>query len=161
MATGLPAHVASGELITSPWGNAVVDELTRQRTVLWNMFGHPGGTATSYGAYDIGTTGLGPYTFPVRVTVLSNVSAGYGGSGTMWHSDVVALADAGAKGGTNSTYTHAALYQNVVVPAVWDVPAGQNAGFKTRMMFDASDATPITLYFSAGGIYIVQRTDIS
>jgi hypothetical protein len=161
MASGLPAHVASGELITSVWGNAVVDELARQRLEVWNTFFHGGGSSPVYGTFDNGQQNLGPFTFPVRVTVLAMASGGWGGSGIVWHGDIVRVYDSVVVASSFDTFARQATYQNITIPSAYDVPVGQNAGFRTRTIFTTSEATPITIYYSATGIFFVQRTDIA
>lgn len=69
----LPPHVASGELITSAWGNAVVDELTRLRGETRSLAGAIGGNGgTSGGGLQI-LDGLVPaQTVAGQITVWSH-----------------------------------------------------------------------------------------
>jgi len=164
LASDLPPTVAAGELITSAWGNAVITELQRLRGAnggleMWQVFNHGGGTGSAYGVYDNGTTTLGPYAFPVRVSVMAIETAGYGSFGAAVSADIIRLSDGVTVAQSASEYTKAALYANHTIPGAYDVPVGQVAGFKTRTLFNGSDSTPITIYFSCHGIYLVHRTD--
>lgn len=161
MASDLPAHVASGELITSVWGNDVVDELTRLRTEVWNTFAHGGGTSSVYGTFDNGVTNIGPFAFPVRVTVLAMAVGGFGASGITWHGDIIRVYDGALVATSADTFARLATFINITIPIAYDAPVGQNAGFRTRTVFTTSEATPINMTYSANGLFIVHRTDIA
>jgi hypothetical protein len=163
----LPPHVASGELITSAWGNAVVDEQVRLRTETWANFSHPGATVTLYGIYDCGQTNLGPFAYPVQVMVCWNTEIGWAQHNVWGGADLVRLYDGvvgivvgnvlavGADGGGGTQSSLA----NISLMYAYDVAAGQPAGFRTRAHFDATTATPISFLFRSAGTYFVKRTD--
>jgi hypothetical protein len=76
----LPPHVASGELITSAWGNAVVDELTRSRTDTRAVAGAFQGLAGTSGGGMTIADGLVPaQTVAGTLTVWSHTLVGFGG----------------------------------------------------------------------------------
>lgn len=157
MAAGdLPPRVASGELITSAWGNAVVDELLRLRNETWNWFNHQGQQAGASGLYDLGTTALGPFTYPVRVTVTAEFYFGFSNNTANWVFDILRLRD-------NATMSSPQPIQSTVAGAwyhaglswAYDVPTGQAAGFKTR----ANPTGVIApVWMGSHGNYLVQRT---
>jgi len=157
MASNLPPQVASGELITSAWGNQVVAELQRLRGQVWAPFLHAGSSASALGTYDNGTTNLGPFTYPVRVTVMVEVAAGVGTVQTQWAADIIRLDTGGVAISTpGGTASLANAYGFVPLSMSWDVTAGLAAGFKTRTAYQAGTGT---FYYSARGHYYVQRTD--
>lgn len=163
MATDLPPNVASGELITSAWGNAVVNELKRKRgsagIEVFQAFSHVGGSSTTYGTFDNGTTTIGPYPYPVRVAVIALCKIGFGQSGIYATADIVRVSDGSAVANGATDFARASSWSNITLPGLYNVAAGVAGGFKTRTIFTSSEATPITCYYSAGGLFLVQRTD--
>lgn len=160
MAAGdLPARVASGELITSAWGNSVVDEFSRVRAQKWNAFAYANSVAAVGGWYDLGQTNLGPYTFDSRMTV--SVSGFAGGR------DATAGCQFDVQTGPGSFTTRVTsaniwiqqnYYAYAQMVAVWDVPEGQIASFKVRCNVTALTAGAVYLNMSATGLYFMQRT---
>lgn len=169
MATNLPPNVASGELITSVWGNAVADELERLRTEVWANFVHGGGTTSVYGTFDCGTTNLGPFTFPVQVGVWWWTDIGYAAHNTWGGADLVRLSDGGSSVavgnilsiGTSGGGGGASSITMIPLMHCYNVSPGLNAGFRTRATFSQTTATPITFLYRSQGTYFVKRTDIA
>lgn len=160
MATDLPANVAGGELITSAWGNLVADELERLRTQAWADFVHNGGTTSTAGAYDCGTTTLGPFAYTVRVTVIATFQYGFNGvaavSGTP---SIIRLSDSGGAAALGQSWAQAGFWAQVPLQHSYQIAAGTAAGFKTNITLGFPNTG--TTYFAARGVYHVQRVDIA
>jgi hypothetical protein len=99
--TGLPPHVAAGELITSAWGNAVVDSLTKLDDALTTqqLLAITTGQAVAAGAVatisftDVaGEFGAGPTTFGFPVTGNYVVSFSANGVAATASNDLVVTA---------------------------------------------------------------------
>ena len=156
----MPPHVVSGELITSAWGNSVVDELARQRGQKWNTFSHGAPAQAAVGGwYDLGQTNLGPYTWDCRMTVMV---AGIAGG-----RDATAGCQFDLQTGPGA-FTTRVITANIWVQqnyyayanlfAAWDVPKGQIASFKTRCNVTALTAGTVYLQMQSTGSYYMQRT---
>ena len=154
LAGALPPYVAAGELITSAWGNAVVDEQARQRLEGWSVFDHAGVSGVGVGAYDLGTT-----TIPVdtthlrRITVSGVVSFGFAGGDVVAVTALNRYVDATALN-MSPAWAHATTWTHVPVAWSWDVPANASANFKT--VVDLQAITAGSAYAKASGIYHVQ-----
>ena len=156
MATNLPPHVAANELITSAWGNATVTELERQRQERFNQFDHNGGGMPSPGGYDMGSTVLGPFTYPVRVTVWAILAFGNSNAVANCTTSVVRLGDGVARA-TPLQQVVAGAWVLTNVFWTYDIAIGAPAGFKTRItVVNATQG----VNGSGNGLYHVQRTDI-
>jgi hypothetical protein len=153
----LPPHVVSGQPIASVWGNNVVDEMLRKRNEVIGPWSHAGGNTPYIGQATIGVTALGPYAFPVRMAVWATFSYGYSGCGIAG-SAILLPANGGPTFNLAKQYAHAAMYGNVSICHAWDVAAGQQAGFSTYFNWTDTETSGVSVYFSSGGTYLVQRT---
>ena len=157
MAAGdLPPHVASAELITSAWGNAVVDAATFERTngidVSWDL---PQVSATSAGTFDL-APGLPNTTlpYPTRMTIVMSLYHGFSSTPGVGRVDLYRYKD-GAIGSGPDIQNPASYW--VCTPVSWsyDVAAGAQWGARARVTI----TTPGGTYWVRGsGFYRLQRT---
>lgn len=153
----LPPYVAAGELITSAWGNAVVDALKRSRDLEvppFTPFGSDVGSRTGPGAFIVHDQGLAAYAYPVRVTVWLVVNWGFsGGLPTGNHN--ITRKDTGATVGAvnDQPFQGGGQYQATPTMASWTVTPGLQPGFHT--VTSITNAT--NAYLNHQGIYHVQR----
>lgn len=107
-ATGPPPYVATGELITSAWGNAVVDGLAVQGVVATGSTSIAGGALgtcawaqTSNPAWGTNPTLVVPAGTFGWFTLMSNLVAGPSMGASMFADNVLTV----TRGGTNTAFT--------------------------------------------------------
>lgn len=160
MAAGdLPPYVVSGQPIASVWGNAVVDELARDRNEVWSPWASPGGAYLYLGNCDVGTISPSPsgVSYPCRMTVIGMGHFGYSACGIAADFGILPWNGAGGGQGQNE-YVPSGYYRTQTVVVTWDVAAGGDCSFVPRVRWNATEAGGVTLYASAVGIYHRQRT---
>jgi hypothetical protein len=155
----LPPHVAAGELITSAWGNAVVDEVTRLRAQVSNDYVHAGGMANgTAGVFDCGTQNLGVLGYPARITVVASFTWGFGNGSPEANPLVAQLSDGGtvnALGGF--AQAPVGKWAGHTVSHAWQVTAAQNAGFRTSININTLGGGT-NCYYQCRGVFSVERT---
>ena len=161
LATGaLPPNVTAGQLITSAWGNAVADELLRNRGETWAVFNHSGSTVTgpTTGQFDNGQTVLGPFAYPVTVTVIATHAFGFNGSGGVAAGGVIQrLANATQRAQPGSQLAASGNWAFTPNSFVYAVAVGEAAGFKTITSVTFNQTGGVAWY-QANGVYHIQRT---
>ncbi|MET0415643.1 MAG: hypothetical protein ABW022_06445 [Actinoplanes sp.] len=156
LAGELPPTVTAGQLITSAWGNATVAELTRLRAEAWAVADHAGVSGVTAGAYDLGTTTLGPFAYPVTVAVVSTFWFGFSGGWVNAVPSVIRLVDGAERIAPGMVQVPvASTWLSATIPWAWTVPAGQAAGFRTRVNIAQLQAGGA--YANANTLFKVQR----
>jgi hypothetical protein len=157
---GFPAHVASGELIESAWGNAVVDRLHRSHEV---DAGFTTGTCppiTGPGAFDMQTVTLAVAPVACKTFVQIVVWAGNATVDMNVTADIVALSTGAVVYETPNpmrvTSTNSPYFP-IPINCGWVVAAGAPTGFRVRINCKGIAAAG-TMYASNAGTYRVHAS---
>jgi hypothetical protein len=100
-------------------------------------FQHPGNTTYGTGLYDLGTTTLGPYTYPVQMSVTVAVYFGAATGVVTAITYLTRLSDGATRQPGNGGFFDAPANRWMSAPNnwTWNVNAGQSASFKTQVNF--------------------------
>lgn len=150
----LPDRPDPDDIIASTWGQWIHDQIAGDAG--FTQFDHAGLNTAVPAAHILGTTPLGPYTWPVIVTVAATYNFGFGnnpGNFQFHLRRLVDNVDRSTPGPFQST-TAGCWYQ-AHMSSSWEVPAGQPAGFATVGQLLAGGTAGI--YMTAIGLYHVRR----
>ena len=89
-------------------------------------------------ASDVWISNTTTFAYPVKSKVSIQFNGGYGADWIAWHTALHALLPGNpVQGALSYGNSNAAYWDNHSHEAMWDVPAGSNAGFKIALMADA------------------------